>query len=491
MGLDIARPDFSAQAFACFQQRLEADLQQLRALLERPGFGVGTGSIGAELELYLVNDQGRPVDRNIEIRAALGDPRLTLELNRYNLEYNLSPLPFNDQAFVRLAQELENALSGLNQAAVDFGAAVLPIGILPTLRRSDFGPRHMTGLCRFQMLTERLVHLRQKSLFRIDIAGRDSIHLRCRDLTLEGANTSFQLHYRVDPPRFAELYNAVQLVTPLVLAVAANSPYLLGRQLWQETRIPLFQRAIDGQLWQPGHLPLSRVDFGNGWVRRDAWELFAESACQHPVLLPVPEPQGEQPAGPESEAPPLYALRLQHGTVWSWNRVIYDPVDGGHLRIEMRALPAGPTVVDMVANAALLIGLAEALAPEMEDWMSRLPHACVRENFYAAAEHGLDARLIWPDAQGALQTQPAHQLVEALLERAAAGLRGCGVHSGEQALQPIRARVASRQNGARWQIARHARLAGYERPRQAMRRMVQEYMEHARANLPVGQWPLG
>jgi hypothetical protein len=236
------------------------------------------------------------------------------------------------------------------------------IGILPTLRRSDLGPGVITDVPRYRALGSGLRRLRQVP-FLIQITGEDPLELASEDVALEGANSSFQVHLRVDPAGFTRTYNAVQAATAPALAVAGNSPTFLGHRLWDETRIALFKQSVDDR---GGHGPrrrLARTALGTGWLRGGPLELFTESIRLHQPLLPVvhqpPTPGGPGPAAADGggwQAPPLDELRLHQGTVWRWNRAIYDPTSGGHLRIEMRALPAGPTVIDMLANAAFLMG---------------------------------------------------------------------------------------------------------------------------------------
>jgi len=279
-----------------------------------------------------------------------------------------------------------------------------------------------------------------------------------------------------------------------VLAVSGNSPGLFGHMLWQETRIPLFKQSIDTRhrdrySWNAP----PRVGFGNGWVRRGAAELFEEVVRLHPPLLPVcsdTEPRGESAAG---QAPPLAELCLHQGTVWTWNRPIYDHHDGGHLRIEMRGLPAGPTPRDMVASAAFAIGLAEGLRPVINDLLPAIPFAIAEYNFYRAAQHGLDARLVWPspERQG-FREQPVTRIIDALLPVAAEGLARIGADKAEQEryLPLIAQRVAQYRTGAVWQRERLRQLRGRMALQPALSHMLRDYMALSRENNPVTEWPL-
>src|SRR6266487_2979538 len=369
MGTDIDQEEFGESDYSRFAERLGQCLSALGQLLERPGFGVGPTTVGAELELFLVDDAARPLPRNQAIRAAAADPRVTLELNRFNLELNASPVLLAGRPFAALGGELNVLLDRVADAAKDHAGRLALIGILPTLSQADLGPGLMTDVPRYRALSSGLRRLRQDP-FRIRIAGEDPLELTSEDVALEGANSSFQVHLRVNPADFTRTYNAVQLATAPALAVSGNSPTFLGHRLWEETRIAVFKQSVDDRQSHEPRRRLARTALGTGWLRGGPLELFTESIRLHrPLLpalrqsqLPVVDDRGLRAGGAGWQAPALDELRLHQSTVWRWNRAIYDPASGGHLRIEMRALPAGPTVIDMLANAAFLTGLSLWLA---------------------------------------------------------------------------------------------------------------------------------
>ena len=309
-------------------------------------------------------------------------------------------------------------------------------------------------------------------------------------MAVEGANTSFQVHLRVNPSDFMRTYNAVQRATAPVVAVAGNSPTFLGHRLWEETRIALCKQSIDDRdAREPRRRP-ARVAFGTGWLRDGPLELFAESVRLHQPLLPVLGDTQPSATAEPGQAPALEELRLHQGTVWRWNRAVYDPASGGHLRIEMRALPAGPTVIDMLANAAFLIGLSLWLARQDERWTYVLSFERAEHNFYRAAQYGLTARLTWP-VGGQLRTIPASELLPELLPQAQDGLVGAGVDAAEadSLLGVIGSRVATGQTGAMWQ---RTALAAAERglARQyALAAMLEHYLHFAATEQPVHTWP--
>lgn len=492
MGTEIDRTEFSPADYQGFERALAEDLSTLDSLLTDPGFGVGPGSLGAELEMYIVDEQGAPLKINQALLADSADPQLTLELNRYNLEYNLSPRLLSAEPFRQTEREILEKLAQLRTLAANRGGRIVPIGILPTLRQSDFGSHCVTPTKRFRALVAQLIK-RRGSAFAIDINGAEPLKIDMADITLEGANTSFQVHYRVPPETFADTFNAVQLVTPLAVAIGANSPTLFGHSLWHETRIPLFKQAIDTRhLDRYGWNEPARVNFGHGWLRRGAGELFAEMVRLYPPLLPVCSDDGDSDIG-RNEAPSLAQLRLHLSTVWLWNRPVYDSADGGHLRIEMRALPAGPTAIDMVANAAFLIGLAESIRPQINDLLPSLPFHMADYNFYRAAQHGLDARLVWPqpDKTGCKE-QSVTTIIGKLLPRAREGLEAIGIasHEANHYLDVIEERLARHQTGAIWQQKQLGVLKAQLPLDEALRELLEVFMTNSNNNEPVASWSL-
>jgi len=484
MGTEITRDEFDERDYARFRERLEQNLSELRRLLQRPGFGAGPVTIGAELELFLVDRAALPLPLNQAVRTSAAAPRITVELNRFNLELNSSPAPLAGRPFAALASELGLLLARVGDAARAHRGRIALIGILPTLSQAHLDAGVVTDAARYRALGRGLHRLRQGPI-QIRIAGDDPLELTSEHIALEGANTSFQVHLRVAPGDFTRTYNAVQLATAPALAVAGNSPTFLGHRLWEETRIALFKQSVEDRDGHELRRRPARTAFGTGWLRDGALELFTESVRLHEPLLPYTT----DGAG---GAPGLDELRLHQGTVWRWNRAIYDPASGGHLRIEMRALPAGPTVTDMLANAAFLIGLTLWLADQDQRWTYALPFERADHGFYRAAQYGLAAELSWPaERADQVSTVRAADLVTELLPAARQGLAGAGVAAAEadSLLGVIGARVATGQTGAAWQ---RAALAAAERGRsreQALAVMLDRYLSCAATGQPVHTWP--
>jgi len=486
VGAEIAAAEFDKRDYTRFAERLERQLSELARLLDRPGFGAGPITIGTELEFFLVDGAAQPLPLNQAVRALAAVPQLTVELDRYDLELNSSPVRLAGRPFGALAVELDQLLARAGDAARAYQGRIALIGVLPTLNRAHLRADAVTDSARYRALDAGLRRLRRGPI-KIRIAGTEPLHLASEHIAVEGANSSFQVHLRVPPPDFTRVYNAVQLATAPALAVASNSPTFLGHLLWEETRIALFEQSVedrDRKRRRPGH---SRSSFGTGWLRDGAAELFRDGVRQHRPLLPV---LSEPPAA-GCWPPALDELRLHQGTVWRWNRPVYDPAGDGHLRIEMRALPAGPTVTDMLANAAFLVGLTLWLADRDERWTDALPFERAEEGFYRAARRGLAAELCWPAGRGQqVRTVPAAELVAELLPAARQGLAAAGVAAAEAdgLLEVIGARAASGQTGAAWQRAALA-AAGPGRPG-ALAVMLERYLDHSAAGRPVHTWTL-
>jgi hypothetical protein len=349
----------------------------------------------------------------------------------------------------------------------------------------------LTDNNRYRTLSAGLRRVRGEP-FRVRIEGEDTLDLDSGDIATEGATTSLQVHLRVAPEAFANAYNAAQMATAPALAVAANSPTFLGRRLWDETRIALFRQSVDDRFeasaddWRP-----ARVSFGHGWARVGAYELFAESVALHEPLIPMCGREDPLVCAHGGGVPSLDELRVHHGTVWRWNRAVYDPTAGGHLRIELRALPSGPTVADMSANAAFLVGLTLGLQPDAGRLVERMTFGQARRNFYMAARYGLDAELLWPTSTPpSPQPTRASDLVKRLLPTAERGLVSGGVDAREAArcLDIIARRVDRGVTGSRWQKRTLASLERTLGRREALAAMFARYRIETDAGSPVHEW---
>src|SRR5262252_1094238 len=408
-----------------FMKALLEDLRALAFMLEEGRVENGVNRIGAEQEMFLIDRDLRPAPISLEVLEQANDPRLTTEIARFNLEANLTPLALTGDCFRRLEGELTELIGLARRGAETLGANVLLAGILPTLQKSDLTLDNLTPVPRYHELNRGVIGLRGGPLA-IHIKGLDELHLNHDNVMMESCNTSFQVHFQSSPEQFVNHYNLAQAITAPVLAVAVNSPLLFGHRLWQETRVALFQHSTDERSRpQQARSHPTRVNFGDQWLRDSVVELFHDQICRfRPIIIAQPDENPFEVLA-RGGTPLLSALRVHNGTVWRWNRACYGVADGvAHLRIENRALPSGPTVVDEIANAAFFTGLMLALVPEYGDISRRMTFDEAKTNFFRAARHGLEAQLQWIDGQ--THTAPA-LILDHLLPLARQGLSSAEV----------------------------------------------------------------
>jgi len=491
MGTNVQTRRFKQADYDVFSVRLQANLQVLIQLLKRPGFGVGSTSLGAELELSLVDHAGKTQWVNQQLLELAKDPLLALEINRYNLEYNLAPVAAKGKPFTKITEAIDTQLKTIARLAKPLGAEPLAIGILPTLNKRDISPAAMTDNNRYHVLNNALKKLRGHDL-EVDIDGPEPLQLSLSNLNIEGANTSFQVHLRVNPDDFANCYNAAQLGTAAALAISTNSPLLLGHRLWEETRVILFKQSVESRDIERNHyVGPSRAGLGNCWINHSAAELFTASVRDYPILIPEHSDENYQQVLKDGDVPKLADLCMHHGSIWHWNRAIYDSASGGHLRIELRALPSGPTSLDMAANAAFIVGITKGLASSMPAFCRQLDFSAVQNNFYAAAKQGLDAEFLWPrKTRASAATASATHVIKKLIPIAASGLTELGVDSKEidTFLGIIEGRLKARQTGARWQLNKLDQLEETLARPAALQQLLQRYMANAGSGQPVHLW---
>mgnify|MGYP001233306562 CR=1 FL=1 len=477
-----------------FVKALLDDVNTLEQMLQRPEvWDVGVRRIGAEQEMFLVDGAMGPASVATEVLDRIDDPRLTTELARFNLEANLTPQVFGGACLRNLHAEIDEVLDKTRRAAAQVHAKIVLTGILPTLTKDHLGIDNMTPIPRYYALNEAMRRLRGGA-FRVQIKGVDEFETTHDNVMLESCNTSFQVHFQVAPAEFAKLYNVAQAVTAPVLAVAVNSPMLLGHRLWHETRVALFQHSVDARsstMQARGNRP--RVSFGDRWIDESVLEIFREDiAMFRTVFSDAPSvPAAEELAA--GRIPDLAALRLHNGTIYRWNRPCYGVAgDKAHLRIENRVLPAGPTVIDEIANAAFYFGLMAEVTEVIGDPSSVMDFDHAKSNFLAAARHGLAAQFNWVDGK----TLTAARLVlDELLPMARAGLQRAHIDADDidRYLGVVQERVEAEATGAQWALQSWASLDAAGAPRDVRaRQLVGTMVQHQcdEAAKPVAQWPL-
>ncbi|MFX0593074.1 glutamate--cysteine ligase [Melissospora conviva] len=489
MGQDVAQGAFSREDRLQYRQKVRRCLDVFALMLDEFTFDADRPTTGLEIELNLIDADAEPAMRNREILDGLADATFQTELGQFNLELNALPRLIEGNGFTDYERDVRESLDRADVRAGKSDADLVLIGILPTLTEQHLVVENLSVNERYRVLNDQIVGARGEDL-ELDIQGVERLRTHTDSIAPEAACTSVQFHLQVAPDSFANYWNASQAIAAVQVGIGANSPYLYGRHLWAETRIALFEQATDtrpDELKAQGVRP--RVWFGERWIT-SIFDLFEENVRYFPPLLPICEEEDPVEVLHNGGVPHLAELRLHNGTVYRWNRPVYDVMNGRpHLRVENRVLPAGPTVVDMLANAAFYFGLVRDLAEDDRPIWSRLSFKDAEENFHLAARRGMDAVLHWPD----LGDVRVNDLVlEVLLPRAAAGLDAFGVAPADRdrLLGVIEGRCRSGRNGAIWQtetVRAAERLHGMDRDA-ALHHMLRRYRDLQRTNEPVHTW---
>ncbi len=477
MGQEIQHTRFTDRDFQAFRERLEEETRLCRDLEAAGRFDDRHPVAGFEIEAWLVDAHRQPAPVNEAFLQAFDNPLATPELARFNVELNTEAHGLSGRALSNLHREMTETWTRARIAAGRAGAELLLTGILPTLRPEHLCLDNMSNMKRYRALNEQVLRSREGRSLKLDIVGREHLHHEHRDVMLEAATTSFQIHLQTPISVAHKVYNASILASAPVVALSGNSPYLFGRDLWDETRIPVFEQSVEvGGYHGAARGPLRRVSFGSGFARQSILECFQENLDHFPPLLPI-----------RFDDPPerFSHLRLHNGTIWRWNRPLIGFDDHGrpHVRIEHRVVPAGPTLTDSIATAAFYYGLVEELvnARGGPDALMDFPRA--RDNFYEAARLGLDAQVEWPAGE---RRAVRDLILDTLLPAAGAGLLRLGLDETDAGhyLGIIEARVRLARTGAAW--ARQF-MAAHDRDERAL---VDAYLSHQLTDIPVHEWPV-
>ncbi|HYK26916.1 MAG TPA: glutamate-cysteine ligase family protein [Streptosporangiaceae bacterium] len=490
MGRDIQAITISGEDRRNYRAKLARSLDVFARMLHDNLFEADRVLVGQEIELNLVDENVAASMRNADVLAAIADPAWATEVGQFNLEINVPPRQLDGDGIAVLEKEIRASLNAGDDKARSVGSRLVMIGILPTLRKEDVEACAMSANERYRVLNEQIFAARGEDM-RIEIEGAEQLLTHADSITPEAACTSVQLHTQVSPEAFASYWNASQAIAGVQVALAANSPFLFGKQLWHETRITLFEQATDtrpDELKRQGVRP--RVWFGERWIT-SVFDLFEENIQFFPALLPITEDEDPVAELDRGCCPQLAEMTLHNGTIYRWNRPVYAVVDGRpHLRVENRVLPAGSSVADVMANAAFYYGLVRVLAESERPIWTQMSFTTAAENLHEAARDGLNAQLYWP---GHGDAPVAELVLRRLLPLAREGLNRWGMGSDhiDRLLGIIEQRCLTGRTGAAWQIATVetlTRTAAADR-HDALRQMTQQYIEHMHTNEPVHTWP--
>jgi CBS domain-containing protein len=473
-----------------FMKSLLEEVRALETMLDRGMVESGVSRIGAEQEMFLINQAKQPALTALDVLKELDDERFTHELGLFNIEANLSVQEFHSDCLSRMEAETQEVYEKARKAAAACDSEIALVGILPTLTKKNLGLDSMVPTPRYYALNEAIMALRGDNL-KFTINGIDQLVVNHDNLMLEACNTSFQVHFQVSPENFAKLYNIAQTITGPLLAASVNSPILLGKRLWHETRISVFEYSVDARSATHQTRGLKpRVHFGDRWVDESVTEIFKEDIARFRVILTAETEDDPLAMVAQGIAPKLKALCLHNGTVYRWNRACYGVHNGvAHLRIENRVIPSGPTVIDEIANTAFFVGMMAGMADKIDDVRELIPFDDIKANFMAAAREGIRAQMNW---FGDTHLPAKELILEHLLPLAADGLQKHGVDQKDidRYLGVVRDRVTTRRTGSRWALESLNNMHGRGTKDQRLRCLVSSMVAQQSVGQPISDWKL-
>ena len=477
-----------------FVKKLLRDVQALEYMLDNDWFEKDIVRIGAEQEMCLVHRKTyKPATIAMKALDHMQDyDWVETELARFNLETNLDPREFTGSCLSELEKENAGKLDKISDKLKDLKANLILTGILPTLRKYDLEMHNLTPKKRYYALMEAINSQLQGSAYELRLSGIDELLVRHNSPLLEACNTSFQVHLQVSPNTFAPLYNISQVLAAPVIATAANSPIVFGKRLWHESRIALFQQALDVRTTQEHMRQRSpRVSFGSNWLDESIMEIYREDIARFRVLLSADVEEDSIKLLSEGKVPKLRALQVHNSTVYRWNRPCYGVSPNGkpHLRIENRVIPAGPTVVDEVANAAFWLGAVEGMYAAYPDIRTKIGWEDAQDNFIKSAKFGIDTKFTWFDDKKVTATD---LLQQELIPLAREGLKRRNVDSADidRYMGIIEERTKSHMSGSRWQLRAYTKLAKEVTRDEALCGLTASIIKNQKQNKPVHTWEL-
>ncbi len=472
-----------------FTRAILTDLRALERMLDEGLFEEGPPRIGAEQEMFLIDKTSfEPAKGSLKMLEALQDPHFTTELGLFQLEMNADPQNFHGNGLSTLEQQMQTLFERCHEVGDKLGILPVLVGILPTIRKSDLGLDNMVPSPRYLALNAATTAMRGEH-YDFSIKGIDELQVKHDSVMVEACNSSFQTHLQVAPSDFARMYNLSQALVGPVLATACNSPVLFGKRLWAETRIALFEQAVDTRKTGT-HLrdASARVSFGNRWCQNGILEIYKEDVARFRSLVGTDLDEDAIQVLDRGEIPQLKALRLHNGTVYRWNRACYGyDAKRPHLRIEMRVMPSGPTIIDEIANAALWLGLMSELGATVEDVRHHMEFEQARANLYTAARDGISAHISWLDGV----EKPAQRLLlDDLLPKAEAGLRRAKVDEADigRYLAVVDKRVRTMRTGSRWMLSSLSGMKEKGSQGEKLVAVVAATIQRQKTGRPVAEW---
>ena len=471
-----------------YTRLLFKDVEALEEMISKGIIEEGVQRIGVEQELCLINKHAAPATHVEEVLSIINDPHFTTELAKFNLEINLDPINLSGKCFSSLEKELKRLLTICEKACTSLDCYPLLTGILPTIRSEDLGVDTMTSRHRYRALNQAILEMR-KTPQQFHIQGTDELSMRSESVMFESCNTSFQIHFQVGARDFASTYNWAQAIAGPVLAACTNAPLFLGKRLWHETRIALFQQATDTRGYQEElRKTKPRVIFGDRWLSKSITELIKHDLSTYRPLVIADEIPDSMELLSTQQVPDLKAFSLFNGTIYRWNRPCYGITEGQpHLRIENRYLPSGPSVSDEVANAIFWAGLMNGMPPKHKRISKKMEFHQIKTNFIKAARHGLESKFEWMGKE----YDAKDLIINKLIPLAKDGLNKTNIDSDDQEkyLGIFHDRVASAKTGSSWILNSFNSLIKTNSQDTALTGLTEVMRQRQQQDQPVHLWP--
>ena len=377
MGDEIQQEYFEQADYDRFQQRLEQETELVRDLFQKRAFDNSSRMLGYELELCLADRDGLPSKINSKVIDAAANPLFTTELAKFNMEINGNPFPYQTDVFNRIESDLTELYNQAETAAAEYDSQIGLFGVFPSVSDEHLNPdQYMTELHRYSQLSRQLLSMRGRPV-QLQLEGEEQLVVKKNDVMLEALATSLQIHLQVPFDEIVPTYHAGLWSSMLILGATANSPLVLGKCCWQESRIGIFKQAVDTRNPQEikDHI-VPRVHLGKRYIN-SLLDLFEDNFYYSPIMPEVVDRPLED----------LHHLCLHNGTIWRWVRpIIARNKDGSyHLRLELRVVPSGPTLIDTLANTVFYVSLTEGLKT-LGDGLTEVAYKTLEADFTGLPE---------------------------------------------------------------------------------------------------------
>jgi len=493
MGTQTVRSFADKEQKQKFIRALLNDVRSLEYMLHNDWFETGVTRFGSELEMVLVdNDTLKPTNIATKVLSKMkGHKWLETELAKFNLEINLTPRELKGNNFSLMEKEIQSRLSTLDTVLKDMNASYVLTGILPTIQKYNLNEENLTPRKRYYALMEAIKNLNLNRDFELKIFGIDELFVRHNTPLIEAANTSWQIHLQIAPRDYVRMYNVAQALAGPCISLSANSPIVFGKRLWHESRIAMFEQALDTRNTHEHMREQStRVSFGNEWLNDSILDIYRDDISRFKVILSSIFGKDSWKQVLKGKVPDLDSLLIHNSTVYRWNRPQYGISENGqpHLRIENRVMPAGPTVIDQMANAAFWLGAMKGLSDQYPDIRNQIEFSSLKDNFGRSARFGMEADYSWIKGK---KLHVRDLLRKELIPLAREGLKSYKIKTADidRYTGVLEERVKKKTNGAIWILDSYANLLKDNIPKdETLTILTHSIMKNQKTNLPGHTW---